>query len=546
MSLNKIFVNNIQITSVDEKATPSSQNLINSNGASSLRKTVQFNREIFSFRYSVSERWNYKLLDNIFIPSGSILNIKIAFSSNNWTRICCCINENFIEQIVNFYSSEYHTEEYVVQRNSEPFQDDAYCIGFWAQITEPIDFEVTFQNTDIKRLESLEETQSNLTDNISTLIPAGCYVPVFRSYDETTWDSLSLFKKVRLNQVLWARFTNFDASIPRRVWFIWNNGNYTQEIGIAKYQNGSWQADFRLKDSNNTTGNHIRYMTYISGDQKAEFLIEFKNEDSGSIIFNHTDTDCVIFSENVYASSEQPTPTPTVELFAPKTIRLYPNTKLPVFSFEFDDINAKDYLFYDLFKSYGTTCGFAFIASESNIQNKTKEYLKYQQEGFSILNHSINGTIFNTTNYTYDTAQEAIETAQRRLEKAGFVINGWVSPSSSMEPSFIPIIKNNFAYASTYNDTYQNGRQSNPCETTRTGIASRTLEQTKATIDANIANDKITTFYAHAHDLDKDYGAGTFTIEIIASIIEYILQKQALGLCKLMSPDDARAYYFDL
>ena len=200
-----------------------------------------------------------------------------------------------------------------------------------------------------------------------------------------------------------------------------------------------------------------------------------------------------------------------------------------------------DYVFYNLFQSYGVTCGFALIASESFINNRTEEYLKYQADGFSILNHSVDGTIFNTINYNYTTAQNAIETAQRRLEKAGFIVNGFVSPSSHMDAEFIPIIKKHFAYASTYQDSAQNGRNANPCLTTRMGVFSETLPNIKNYIDSQIEADKITTFYGHGHDLNE-----TNTLERIASVIEYILEKQALGLCKLMSPDNARAYYFDL
>lgn len=233
-------------------------------------------------------------------------------------------------------------------------------------------------------------------------------------------------------------------------------------------------------------------------------------------------------------------------LNVPKTIRLFPNTKLPVISFQFDDIPTNDEQVVSLFDEYGLTCGFAFIASNVNMASKAAKYYEWQKRGYQILNHSINGTIFNTTNYTYETALATVMQAKNTLEKYGFVVNGWVSPSSQMADEFMPIIKLAHAYAATKNDVYINGRQSNPCSLTRYSIESNTIANIKAQIDSYISNDKALTFYGHAASFGKKYSGEVWDIDKIRSIIKYCIEKRNAGLCYLGGCDDAMKYYFDL
>lgn len=250
-----------------------------------------------------------------------------------------------------------------------------------------------------------------------------------------------------------------------------------------------------------------------------------------------------IFSKNCYYKESD---TPTIETYVPKTIRLYPNTKLPVISFQFDDIPTNDEQVVSLFDEYGLTCGFAFIARDGNMESKAAKYYEWQKRGYQILNHSINGTIFNTTNYTYETALATVMQAKNTLEKYGFVVNGWVSPSSAMADEFMPIIKLTHAYAATKNDEYINGRQSNPCSLTRYPIESNTIANIKAQIDSYISNDKALTFYGHAASFGTEYSGEVWNIDKIRSIIEYCIEKRNAGLCYLGGCDDAMKYYFDL
>ena len=228
-------------------------------------------------------------------------------------------------------------------------------------------------------------------------------------------------------------------------------------------------------------------------------------------------------------------------------IRLYPQTKLPCVSFQFDDIPTKDSEIVTLFESFGLTCAFAFIASVANIDEKGETYLNYQRRGFQIMNHSINGNPFNLTNYNYQTALEAICTALNRIQEVGMVCNGFVAPSSTMESTFMPILKMFHAYAFTSATTSatSNSRSQNTCDLHRYSLQSNTLEQIKQYIDDCITNDQIMTFYGHAADL-VDGDTTVFSLAKIAAVIQYCIAKRDAGLLYLGGTDDCVKYFFDL
>lgn len=229
-------------------------------------------------------------------------------------------------------------------------------------------------------------------------------------------------------------------------------------------------------------------------------------------------------------------------------VRLYPQTKLPCVSFQFDDIPNSDRDVVTLFESYGLTCAFAFIASEENIASKAEKYRYYQQKGFQIMNHSVDGTIFNTQNYTYETARSAIMTALNRIQKAGMICNGFVSPSSAMASEFLPILKLSHCYAftSTTSQPTANGRGQNTCDLHRYSLETNTVAQIESFIDSCIENDQIITFYGHTHQFGNTYNNEEWNIQKVATIIEYCIAKRDAGLLYVGGTDDCVKYFFEL
>ena len=229
-------------------------------------------------------------------------------------------------------------------------------------------------------------------------------------------------------------------------------------------------------------------------------------------------------------------------------IRLYPKTKLPCVSFQFDDSHYKDDLLVSLFESYNLTCAFAFIASTSNITNKAETYKGYQKRGFQIMNHSVDGTVFNTTNYTYETALETIRTALYRIEDAGMVCNGFVSPSSSMASEFKPILGlfQSYAFTDATTSPAANGRGQDRCDLHRYSLESHTIAEIEQYIDDCITNDQIMTFYGHAANLVDGGDASVFSLAKIAEVIEYCIAKRNAGTLYVGGTDDCVKYFFDL
>lgn len=228
--------------------------------------------------------------------------------------------------------------------------------------------------------------------------------------------------------------------------------------------------------------------------------------------------------------------------------RLYPQTKLPCISIQFDDCNVEgDAQVVNLFDGYNAKCGFAFVASESNIAKRGARYLAYQRKGYTILSHSINGTVFNTTNYTYATALAAIMQAKNNLEKAGFIVNGFVSPSSAMAAEFMPILKatNAYAFTSITNRATTNGRNQDTCDLHRYSMESHTTAEIEQFIDDCIANDQFITLYGHTANFGT-MGADMWDISKVQTILEYIIAKRDAGLVWFGNTDDCAKYFFGL
>lgn len=228
-------------------------------------------------------------------------------------------------------------------------------------------------------------------------------------------------------------------------------------------------------------------------------------------------------------------------------IRLYPKTKLPCISLQFDDCYYEgDTVVVEYMKSIGCVCDFAFIANITYLTQKI-EYLDWNKCGFGIQNHSVDEKIFNESNYTYETALNTILTARTRLENAGFVVNGFVCPSSSIAESFKPIlaIHGSYAFTTMTADPSANGRTSDRCDLHRYSMQNHTLTEILNFIDSAITNDQIITLYGHTADFGTTY-SDLWDLTKVKSIVEYIISKRDKGLIYFNNTDNCIKKYFDL
>lgn len=222
--------------------------------------------------------------------------------------------------------------------------------------------------------------------------------------------------------------------------------------------------------------------------------------------------------------------------------KLKPKTVLPCFSFVFDDV-YDDRDIVSLFDSKGVKCGFAFIARDDVINFQAKRYLDWHNKGYEILNHSIDANTIDQTNYpTYEDAYLALLTAKNRLETVGFVVNGFVAPSSTVRNDYKSIIGKLHAYG--FINVNEDNTQSTPVDNLkRYSIqATHDIETIKAYIDDCIANNRYCCFYGHA----RDFGTGDWSLEKLESVVDYLIAKRNLGLCNIGTPTDMVKLYYGL
>lgn len=230
-------------------------------------------------------------------------------------------------------------------------------------------------------------------------------------------------------------------------------------------------------------------------------------------------------------------------------IRLYPKTKLPCLSLQFDDCNLLgDSQVVEYLDMVGCFCDFAYIANPSYLGGqREKTYREWNKRGYGIQNHSVDGTIFNETNYNYNTAMAAMLTARKRLENANMVVNGFVCPSSQIAESFKPIlaIQGAYAFTTATSDPSANGRSADPCDLHRYSMQSHSIAEIEAFIDAAIANDQIITLYGHTSDFGTTY-SDVWNLAKVKTIVEYIIAKRDAGLLYFNNTDNCVKYYFGL
>lgn len=395
-----------------------------------------------------------------------------------------------------------------------------------------------------------------LVNSVKTAINNGIFVWQNPNNTPTAIDTpigtSGITRRMIYNTIRSAKFYNCDSTIPRTLYLIWNGYVNQFQVRTSMYNSStsSWVEEFNHTSDisvTNPTKKGIVEVKMVSGIKRAEFVIDttaLENWGSLNILVNALSaTPELVFSQQCYYIDES---TIINNLNVPKTTKLYPNAKLPAISFQFDDIVVEDESVYNLFKTKGTTCGFAYIASPAKINTWKEKYLKWQREGFAILNHSIDNTQFNTTNYTLETARNAIRLAQDRLEQVGFVVNGFVAPSSTYAPELIEALQVNLSYGFTYNDTTPNSRTANPCKLTRISMERNNLTNIKALIDLNIGQDRIITLYGHSANFGNTYNGEVWNLAKLTEVLEYVIAKRSQGLCFLGNTDDCVKYYYEL
>lgn len=348
---------------------------------------------------------------------------------------------------------------------------------------------------------------------------------------------------------------DWDKSIKRTLGLYWNGSTAATpyfRFGINEYVNGAWARTFDTGNKPiadyNPTYNGTILVTFSSGTKKIKIVVDTSilGENHTGTLINNPATALepeLIFSELCYQDAAT-TPTPTASLAnVPPTI--YPNAQLPCISFEFDDCGANDADVVALFDEFGLTCNFAFIASDANIANVGQDYLAWNQRGYGICSHSVDGKAFDTTNYTRATALAALQTSKSKLEAIGIKVGGFVSPNSTMADDFLDLVELTYGYAFTKSDGYAGKRNGNPCRQGRISMEASAIDYLKGRIGVARDYDYIYTFYGHTNNFGTTHqSGGLWNLAKLRSLLEYAVERRDAGEIYIGNTDDCMNYYY--
>lgn len=217
--------------------------------------------------------------------------------------------------------------------------------------------------------------------------------------------------------------------------------------------------------------------------------------------------------------------------------------KKPVINFQFDDGNSTDSEIKSIFDEFGLKCGFAIPTSATGIA----KYYAWQQEGFEVLSHSINGETMTNAMDSAE-AERRMKESKEKLEELGLDITGWVTPSSSLGSNHLPAVGKYYEFAYTVSlGKFNNDGTQIPYDTFQTdtrklkrvSLESTTYDNVIAAIDKTILDGGLLTFYAH------DFSRG-LTGEILTSVLNYVKTKIDGGECLVLKPTDAYKHFYSV
>lgn len=196
----------------------------------------------------------------------------------------------------------------------------------------------------------------------------------------------------------------------------------------------------------------------------------------------------------------------------------------PSFSFTFDDGNATDLQLKNVFDEYGFKCGFALLGN-SSITTKKDTYLQFQNEGFEILSHSIDSVAMQSGTETIEVIENKFKESKKVLEDNGFIVNGWVTPSTWLNNKYLNALKKYYCYGLGHLDTNSTDvihtvKSKDIRQLERWSLQNNTLEQTKAKIDECVTKNAFLCFYAHKFPSEDN-----FTEVNLREILRYLKEK---------------------
>lgn len=219
-----------------------------------------------------------------------------------------------------------------------------------------------------------------------------------------------------------------------------------------------------------------------------------------------------------------------------------------IISFIFDDgYTSITNTVVPLFKAKGFTCGFAIpsalVDSSSATYDTINNLLDHQAAGFEICNHGFDSEPINNTTKGLPFARSQINDNYKRLRQFGLDVQTWVSPNTTIDPSYLSIVEEFHSSGYTVNGAAQFGSAAlmadvlDPYALKRPSLyqlfTDGGLQRIYDTIDAAINNGGWVCFYDH--DPEQIAYPTSLSATNLALVLDYCISVGAL----VLNPRDA-------
>ena len=179
-------------------------------------------------------------------------------------------------------------------------------------------------------------------------------------------------------------------------------------------------------------------------------------------------------------------------------------------NFSFDDSVSQDSQVKAVFDEFGYKCAFAIITA-------SQRYLDYAKEGFEIMAH--NGTPLGSA--TEAQIRESMEHGKSVVESLGLICHGWVTPSSTLNPTYTWVVKDYFEYGFTVYKGNQYTDQTHTTSVKSSELWRIHMDQLKdhyeMVFSDMIQKNGMVSVYAHASEL----GGSGWTLNDLRTILQY-------------------------
>jgi hypothetical protein len=218
----------------------------------------------------------------------------------------------------------------------------------------------------------------------------------------------------------------------------------------------------------------------------------------------------------------------------------------PTISFVFDTGFDTDALALKIAELYGFKITFA-ISNTAYIAANIDFYKKAYTTGHGIYVHG-RYDVSTGTSFTYQEVDDSMAEIKAFFFSHGIIVSGYVPLASSIDASFLPLVKKHFGYAFT-GETYNDNFSEDPTTLRRVGMEAAvnagTIDGVKTSIDEVITYTLLRTYYSH--QMPSAYlngGVTKLSVQDYKNILAYAREKVDAGELQVLETDEAMHSYY--